>query len=882
MKIRKLWVLMIFISSSLFAQVSIKGFVKNSTKLPVISANVLLKDSTNSEIIAYSITNSKGFYKIENIAYNGKAFLSVSSLGYKKESVQFNLIEVDKELDKNFILKEEVTLLQEVQVKAKVSPIQQKKDTVSYNVDKFTDGTEEVIEDVIKKLPGLDVAENGKINYKGKPIDKVLIEGDDMFDKNYTIATKNISSSVIDKVQAIENYQENKNLKGIKDSDKQVLNILLKEDVKAKPYGSGDFGYGYKERYDASINLIGVNKQSKYYILGSTNNIGINPSPYDYFSLASLNDNERSASNLINIDYLIPDITPRRVNINKSIFGATNLIFKPTEKFRIKTNIFFTKDKNILILENESTFITSTENIIITENQELVRIPLMGEGQLKIDYDVSDNSEINYNLKVKLGKIDDNSIQNASSGMFGEALLSEDYFINQNLKYTNRLSDKSALLLTSSYLYNDKPQEYFLTPSIQNNITQNIPDNSEDYLTLQKSRMELKEFNFQSEFLETYKKGNYSVSLNYFDTNEKLNSQLLYQNIDDNSNIETETNNHVNNRRRHLSIEAKNKKTFSNWNIVYGVSGNFKSAILDDSKESVYYLSPKLGLEVKLGRNSKFTSIYNYDKNYPNINDLYGSYILTNYRTFSKGNTSLNIIGSHTFLANYNYADWFNQFNFFVNFIHINNDKAYTSGISIDDSVTFSEKILVSGNKNYIGTIQISKFIPSISSTIKLNTNLSWYDYFNVVNNSELRNNLSFSSNYKLSLKSAFNGLLDFETSGSLLSAVFNTSNSVRTENKNLELFANLIFRPNKKWSIKISNEQLLYNVGEDNNLNYYFLDADIKYSLKKNKISFKLTGRNLLNEIDFERMSIGDYFTSTQRVNLLPRHLLLEMNYRF
>ena len=882
MKIRKLWVLMIFISSSLFAQVSIKGFVKNSTKLPVISANVLLKDSTNSEIIAYSITNSKGFYKIENIAYNGKAFLSVSSLGYKKESVQFNLIEVDKELDKNFILKEEVTLLQEVQVKAKVSPIQQKKDTVSYNVDKFTDGTEEVIEDVIKKLPGLDVAENGKINYKGKPIDKVLIEGDDMFDKNYTIATKNISSSVIDKVQAIENYQENKNLKGIKDSDKQVLNILLKEDVKAKPYGSGDFGYGYKERYDASINLIGVNKQSKYYILGSTNNIGTNPSPYDYFSLASLNDNERSASNLINIDYLIPDITPRRVNINKSIFGATNLIFKPTEKFRIKTNIFFTKDKNILILENESTFITSTENIIITENQELVRIPLMGEGQLKIDYDVSDNSEINYNLKVKLGKIDDNSIQNASSGMFGEALLSEDYFINQNLKYTNRLSDKSALLLTSSYLYNDKPQEYFLTPSIQNNITQNIPDNSEDYLTLQKSRMELKEFNFQSEFLETYKKGNYSVSLNYFDTNEKLNSQLLYQNIDDNSNIETETNNHVNNRQRHLSIEAKNKKTFSNWNIVYGVSGNFKSAILDDSKESVYYLSPKLGLEVKLGRNSKFTSIYNYDKNYPNINDLYGSYILTNYRTFSKGNTSLNIIGSHTFLANYNYADWFNQFNFFVNFIHINNDKAYTSGISIDDSVTFSEKILVSGNKNYIGTIQISKFIPSISSTIKLNTNLSWYDYFNVVNNSELRNNLSFSSNYKLSLKSAFNGLLDFETSGSLLSAVFNTSNSVRTENKNLELFANLIFRPNKKWSIKISNEQLLYNVGEDNNLNYYFLDADIKYSLKKNKISFKLTGRNLLNEIDFERMSIGDYFTSTQRVNLLPRHLLLEMNYRF
>jgi len=882
MKIRKLWVCIIFISNSVFAQVSIKGFVKDSTQLPIVSANVLLKDSTNSKIISYSITDSKGFYKIENIKYKEVAFLSVGSLGYKKESIQVNLAKEGKEIVKNFNLKKEVTLLQEVQVKAKILPIQQRKDTVSYNVDKFTDGTEEVIEDVIKKLPGLDVSENGKISYKGKPIDKVLIEGDDMFDKNYTIATKNISSEVIDKVQAIENYQENKHLKGIKDSDKQVLNILLKEDVKAKPYGSGNFAYGYKERYDVSVNLIGVNKKNKYYILGSANNIGINPSPYDYFSLASLNEDEKSATELINIDYLIPNITTRRININESIFGATNLIFKPSEKFKIKSNIFFTKDKNILNRENQSTFITSTKNIRITENQELVRKPLIGESKLGIDYDISDNSEINYSLEAKLGKIDDNGTQSASSGVFKENLLSEYFFINQNLKYTNRLSDKSALLLTSSYLYNDKPQEYSLTPSIQNNIIQNIPDNFEDYLTLQKSKMELNEFKFQSEFLKTYKRGNYNISLSYFDVNEKLNSQLLYQNLDDNSNINTGIENFVNNRQRHLSIEVKNKRTFTNWDLVYGISGNFKSAVLDNFKESVYYLSPKLGLKVKLGLNSKFTSIYNYNKNYPNLSDLYGNYILTNYRTFSKGNTFLNIIGSHAFLANYNYSDWFNQFNFFVNFIHIDNDKAYNSRIFIDDSITFSEKILVSGNKNYISTMQISKFIPFISSTIKLNTNLSWYNYFNVVNDSELRNNLSFSSNYKLSLKSAFNELFDFEINANLLSSIFTTSNNVKTENKNIELFANFIFRPNKKWLIKISNERLSYNIEEQNNLNYYFLDTDIKYTSKKNKLSFKLKGRNLLNEVGFERLSISDYFFSTQRFDLLPRHILLEVNYRF
>ena len=882
MKIRKLWVLIIFISHFSSAQISIKGFVKDSTKLPIVSASVLLKDSTNSKIIAYSITDVKGFYKIENIEYKGLAFLSVSSLGYKKENTHVSLSKENKEIIKNFILKEQVTLLQEVQIKTSTSPIRQNKDTVFYDVKKFTDGTEEVIEDVIKKFPGLDVAENGKISYKGKPIDKVLIEGDDMFDKNYTIATKNIGSTVIDKVQAIENYQENKNLKGIENSDKQVLNILLKEDVKAKPYANGDFAYGYKERYDASINLIGVNKKNKYYILGSTNNIGINPSPYDYFSLTSLNEDEGSAARLINIDYHIPNITPRRVNINKSIFGAANLIFKPSEKFRIKTNFFFTKDKNTLNRESESTFITNTEDIRIVENQELVRIPFIGDGQLGIDYDVSSNSEINYHLKVKAGEINDNSLQNASSGTFRETLLSEDFFVNQNLKYTNRLSDKSALLLMTSYLYSNKPQEYFLTPPIQNNIIQNQSNNFEDYSTLQKSRMEFKEFNFQSGFLQTHKKGNYSVWLNYFDTYEKLNSQFGYQNINNNNNIHTEINNISNIRKNNFFIEAKNKLILTDWSFIYGISGNVKSAAIENLKEDIYYLSPKIGFEIKLGRNSKLTSIYNYDKEYPNLNDLYGNYILINYRIFSKGNTLLDNIRTHTFLFNYSYSDWFNQFNFFINFIHINNDKAYASRISIDDLITFSEKILVLGNKNYIGTTQISKFIPLILSTIKLNANFSWYDYFNVVNNSELRSNLSLSSNYKLSLKSAFNRFFDFETGASLLSSVFTTSNNVKTENKNIELFAYIIFRPSKKWSIKISNERFSYNVGENNNLNYYFLDADIKYILKNNKLFFKLTGRNLLKEGRFRRLSVGDYFTSTQRFDLLVRHVLLGINYRF
>ena len=462
--------------------------------------------------------------------------------------------------------------------------------------------------------------------------------------------------------------------------------------------------------------------------------------------------------------------------------------------------------------------------------------------------------------------------------------MEQDFFINQNLKYTNRINNKSALLITTNYLYNKKPQEYFVTPSIQSNLISTQPIDNVDYKSFQKSRITLNNFSFQSEYISTHKKGNYNLGLAFFDTSEKLNSEFYFQNVVESKNISTNLINNLENKQQHFFIEFKDKRKFNKWNFVYGLSGNLKSIELNNiPQKKTCFISPKVGTEIRLGSNSKFTSIYSYGKKYPLLSQLYADYVLINYRTLSKGTENINLISSHTFLTNFTYSDWFNQFNFFVNFIYLNNDNAYTSKIQIDDTITLSEKILVSGNKNYIGTIEASKYLPFISSTIKFKANLSWYDYLNIVNSSELRNNLSFSSNYKASLKSAFDGVFNFETSFNLLKSIFTTSESPnKIKNDNVEVLASIIIKPTKKWTMKISNEQLLYNIGTKNKSAFYLLDVDLKYIYKKNKLSFKLIGRNLLNETRFEIKSIGDYFSSIQKFDLLPRHLLLEMNYRF
>src|SRR5690606_27441794 len=101
-----------------------------------------------------------------------------------------------------------------------------KKDTVVFNINSYKDGTERKIEDVLRKLPGIEINElSGIIKYKGKSIETVMLEGDDLFGSNYTLGTKNINADMVTEVEAIENYSENALLKGIEHSEKVALNL---------------------------------------------------------------------------------------------------------------------------------------------------------------------------------------------------------------------------------------------------------------------------------------------------------------------------------------------------------------------------------------------------------------------------------------------------------------------------------------------------------------------------------------------------------------------------------------------------------------------------------------------------------------------------------
>lgn len=232
--------------------------------------------------------------------------------------------------------KERVKVLKEVVITSNKKPFIIKQDTVKYNVSTYRDGSERKIEDIIKKMPGIEVNEkSGEIKYKGKSIENGQLEGDDLFGSNYALGTKNISVDMVEQVQAIENYSAYPLLKGIENGDKVALNLKLKKG-KMDFSGNADYGSGFfsdnEQAYNIGTNILGISKNYKSFGTLSYNNVGTNDTLFDYFgfnfSTEQVKERNFFAKKLIPETIFTTPLYDNRANINNSIFGNYNSIFK--------------------------------------------------------------------------------------------------------------------------------------------------------------------------------------------------------------------------------------------------------------------------------------------------------------------------------------------------------------------------------------------------------------------------------------------------------------------------------------------------------------------------------------------------------------------------
>ena len=179
------------------------GKVTDSIGTPLELANVILINSESNSLETFAMSDDEGNYKLslkKNTSYN----LQVSYIGMSTFSQM--LMTKDDDIFKNFSLQSN-NQLDAVELTYEM-PVVISGDTLVYDADSFKTGTERKLEDVLKNLPGVEINDDGEIEVEGKAVTKVMVEGKDFFDGDSKIASKNIPSNAVDKVQILKNYAE--------------------------------------------------------------------------------------------------------------------------------------------------------------------------------------------------------------------------------------------------------------------------------------------------------------------------------------------------------------------------------------------------------------------------------------------------------------------------------------------------------------------------------------------------------------------------------------------------------------------------------------------------------------------------------------------------
>jgi len=263
----------------------VHGTVIDSTKLSVPSANIkLVSDNGDSTI---TIADINGKFTLQGIK-GTKLTVTVSSIGYQTLRRHYTLDNTNTPSDLgNIILNTESKMLNEVTIVG-VVPITLKEDTVQYQASAYKVRENAPAEDLIKKLPGVDVDVNGNVTTQGKQVTKVRINGKDFMGGDVQSATKNIPADLIENIQMIDDYGDQANLTGIKTGEPdKIMNITIRKDKNYGYFGQATAGDGEdvlpkdqgvpdKNRYLGSVNIFKFNGDQQVAVLGSINNTNVN------------------------------------------------------------------------------------------------------------------------------------------------------------------------------------------------------------------------------------------------------------------------------------------------------------------------------------------------------------------------------------------------------------------------------------------------------------------------------------------------------------------------------------------------------------------------------------------------------------------------------
>ena len=917
---KTLFVIPLFLSITVGAQVH--GILLDSASGRPIDkaiAAMIIKGSNKDTL--YTLSNEKGMFSFERVPGTSFTVLS-TNIGYKPVLKFISLPASTKNVNLgNIMLINDTKVLGEVVVQS--APITIKEDTIEYHADAFKVKENALVEDLLKKLPGVTVDKDGNIKAQGKNVTKVRVNGKDFFGGDPKTATRELPANIIDKVQVIDDYGDQATVSGIKDGNpEKVINLQLKKDKNRGYFGRVTAGIGDKERYQGSLNGNYFNDNQQISLFSNSNNT--NQSLFN-FGGANGGAGGRGMGSMIKMGQ----------GIMNDMGGSGTIV-----------NAVNNGDQQFLQSSPSNDGITTTNSIGINYRDQLSKkVSVYGSysyshrnnGGMKLisqqnfntnllnrqnsDFNnLSENHRFYFNLEYNIDsfnylKVSPNVTYNAANN----TILTNFDFIANNSKtidgFNNNNTKSSSPNVSGTILYNHRFHKRGRNISLSMSGGNSVNNYNENYVSLS-NRYIAPVISLNTSLFNAQENDNHNsgIRLTYSEPLSKTrsldlvashnfnytrNNKKVYA-IDPVSGMQTfnpflsnDYENDYYNDRFNASVRTTQKK----YNYTVGLS--FQPVDLRGislTKDSAYKPIQRLNVFPIARFAYNFTKTKSINVNYsgsaqqPSFTQLQDIVDPSNAPYFSKGNPNLKPSVFHTvnmFFNNFNFITGKVIFtNLSVNIIKNQIVNKVTSLDSAGTQLSIPENVdgyyNINGFYNYSKPYKNRRYVLTLNGTINYNHNINLFDSYHTFGNNWIVNqgfNVEWNHKSWLEFGLGVNYSLNSNRYNALpaQSKLQNSSYDAWSFNSNIniDIPGNWVIKYDFDYTI---NNGLSGNVGIDPAI----LNASIEKQLFKKKNGIvKLQGFDLFNQNTNINRNVTSYAIVDSRTSRLNRYFLLSFTYR-
>ena len=892
--------LLLLIVSATFAQVKLEGVVKDSIGNPLELANVVAINQATKSMDSYGITNDIGKYKL-SLEENSNYKIQVSYIGMKSAEA---FIETKTEtILKSFTLQND-NALDEVELTYEM-PVTISGDTLIYNADSFKDGTERKLEDVLEKLPGVEINDDGGIEVEGKKVSKVMVDGKDFFDGDSKLASKNIPSNAVDKVQVLKNYSEVGQLSSVTNNqDNVAINIKLKEGKENFWFGTVTAGGGVAEDeglYLVQPKLFYYSPKLSVNVIGDMNNIGEQAfTRRDYFNFSGgFNMPSRKSGTSINLGNNDLGFLMLQNNRAKSIttnFGAANFSYSPKKTLDISGFAIYSNSKNQL--QEDSEIVYTDENLGVpdeaTESNTIQRSDL-GMVKLSAKYKPNTNNQLDYDVLGRFSK--ETQEQNMLSSVIGNTDINEEsspFSIKQGLNYYYTLNEDNIFSLEIQSLIQDEDPFYnaVLEDKANYNDVADIigfDTTQSNYNVAQDKRVKSNQLDAKVDYWNVLNnKSNINVTLGTIYSHQKFTSQL-FQFLDNGSefnpipiNNDGLATNNIKYNFTDVYAGVHYTVKLGKFTLTPGLSAHTyqvnNTQFGEKYEDNFFRVLPDFDARIQLKKSEQISLNYAMTTQFTDVTNFARGYVMNNYNSFFTGNAELENATSHNINLSYFSFNMFNYTNVYANV-------SYSKSIDQIRNITNFESVIRSNspfNSNYAdesvkangrfqrrfgkfratvnGNFTYTKFNQFIQNTPSVNENYSQ------TYGAQLRTNFKTAPNVEL----AYRYTIQDNDQGSSRSKFYTKAPSIEFD---ALIWESLTFRTSYAYN-NFSNEDTTINT-------FDFWDASLAYRKDADaKWEFELNATNLLNTKSQSQSSNNSISVSTNNYYIQPRYVTLRAIY--